>query len=66
MKFKKFSTEEEAQKFVDQIRAGCSSPASEVYISGPWFVEIAKVFKGMEWAMEGKSDYWSVSYEVYK
>ena len=63
---KKFTSESEAQEFVKQVRLSYESPISEVYVSGPFFIEIAKVFAGMEWAMEGKNDYWSVSYEVYK
>jgi hypothetical protein len=65
-KYHEFETQAEAQKFADGIRDHYKSSPADVYITGPRFVEIAKVFKGMEWVMENKDDYWYVSYEVYK
>jgi hypothetical protein len=61
-----FETECDAIEYVQNIRDRYENSASEVYINGPYFMKVAEVFKGMPWAQEGKTDYWSVSYEVFK
>lgn len=60
-----FSTEEEAQKFADSFRSRNSSPVSEVYVRGPFFMEASKVYKGLP-AAETYPDVWKVSYEVFR
>ena len=59
----KFASEEEAQKFAAMVRAN-RSPNEDLYVSGPFFMDEATIFKNMEWANTGQT-WWQVDVESY-
>jgi hypothetical protein len=59
-----FNSEADAQKFVDAEKQSYD-PSCDVYITGPFFVNEADIFKSMPWVTDTKT-YWHVGVEVYR
>ena len=60
----KFETLCAATKFADAEKVSYD-PSCDVYVTGPFLVDEARTFKGMDWVVPA-DPYWQVGVEIYR